>query len=101
MPPLRNLRDNKAPGMDFIQAELVKHAGIEYTKYLHQLIIKIWINEISLIYYSRDLPPVWKMSSVTTTVYSTSEDPQVIRSLTYVKCLRNVTNLELKHITSS
>jgi hypothetical protein len=31
--------------MDFIQAELVKHAGIEYTKYLHQLIVKIWINE--------------------------------------------------------
>jgi sorting nexin-29 len=32
--------------MDFIQAELVKHAGVEYTKYLHQLIVKIWINEI-------------------------------------------------------
>jgi sorting nexin-29 len=32
--------------MDFIQAELVKHAGVEYTKYIHQLIVKIWINEI-------------------------------------------------------
>jgi hypothetical protein len=35
------LKNNKAPGMDFIQAELVKHAGVEYTKYLHQLIVTI------------------------------------------------------------
>jgi hypothetical protein len=40
------LKNNKAPGMDLIQAELVKHAGVEYTKHLYQLIIKIWINEI-------------------------------------------------------
>jgi hypothetical protein len=39
------LKNNNAPGMDFIQAELVKHAGVEYSKYLHQLIVKIWINE--------------------------------------------------------
>jgi hypothetical protein len=32
--------------MDSIQAELIKHAGIKYTKSLHQLIVKIWINEI-------------------------------------------------------
>jgi hypothetical protein len=38
--------NNKAPGMDFIQAELVKHAVMECTKYVHQLVIKIWINEI-------------------------------------------------------
>jgi hypothetical protein len=43
---MEKLRNNKAPGMDFIQAELVKHAGVEYTKYLHQLIGNIWINEI-------------------------------------------------------
>jgi hypothetical protein len=36
----------KAPGMDFIQAQLVKHAGAEYTKYIHHLIVKIWINKI-------------------------------------------------------
>jgi hypothetical protein len=42
-----------------------------------------------------------KMSSVTTNVDSVKADPQVIRSLTYVKCLKNVTNLELKQITSS
>jgi hypothetical protein len=135
---IQKLKNNKAPGMDFIQSELVKHAGVEYTKYLHQLIVQIWINEIIpeewnlgficpilkmgdvitcsnysrisllcttykfyLIFFSRDLPPMWKMSSVTTNMDSIKEDPQVIRSLTYIKCLKNVTNLELKHITSS
>jgi hypothetical protein len=38
------LKNSKTPGMDFIQAELVKHADVEFTKYLHQLIVKIWIN---------------------------------------------------------
>jgi hypothetical protein len=45
-PAIEKLKNNKAPGMDFIQAELVKHAGVEYTKYLHQFIVKIWINKI-------------------------------------------------------
>jgi hypothetical protein len=135
---IEKLKNNKIPGMDFIQAELVKHAGVEYTKYLHQLIFKIWINEIiseewnwgiichvykkgdvmicpnigelayyvppikfCLIFYSRDLFPMWKMSPVTTNVDSVKEDPQVTRSLTYVKCLKNVTKLELTHITCS
>jgi hypothetical protein len=39
---IEKLKKHKAPGMDFIQAELVKHAGVEYTKYLLQLIVKIW-----------------------------------------------------------
>jgi sorting nexin-29 len=43
---IEKLKNNKAPGMDFIQAELVKHSGIEYIKYLYQLIVTIWINEI-------------------------------------------------------
>jgi hypothetical protein len=38
---IEKLKNNKAPGMDFIQAELVKHAGTEYTKFPHQLIVKI------------------------------------------------------------
>jgi hypothetical protein len=38
------------------------------------------------------------MSSVTTNVDLVKEDPQVISSLTYVKCLKNVTHLELKPI---
>jgi hypothetical protein len=33
---IEKLKNKKATGMDFIQAELVKHAGTEYTKYLHQ-----------------------------------------------------------------
>jgi sorting nexin-29 len=123
--------------MDFIQAELVKHAGVEYTKYLHQLIFKIWINEIiseewnlgiicpvrkkgdvmicpnigelayyvppikfSLIFDSRDMFPMWKMSPVTTNVDSVKEDPQVTRSLTYVKCLKkcNEFGIETHHL---
>lgn len=38
--------NNKAPGMDLIQAELMKYAGPEYIKHLHQLMVKVWINEI-------------------------------------------------------
>jgi hypothetical protein len=55
--------------------------------------------KFSLIFYSRDLSPMWKMSLMTTNVDSINGDPQVIRSLTYVKCLKNVTNLELKHVS--
>jgi hypothetical protein len=40
------LRNNKAPGIDLIPAELMKFAGPEYVKHLHQLIVKIWITEI-------------------------------------------------------
>lgn len=45
---IKKLKNNKAPGMDLIPAELVKFAGPEYVKHLHQLIVKIWINEIIL-----------------------------------------------------
>jgi hypothetical protein len=38
---IEKLKNNKAQGMDSIQAELIKHAGIKYTKSLHQLIVKI------------------------------------------------------------
>jgi hypothetical protein len=43
---IKKLKNNKAPGMDLITAELVKFAGPEYVKHLHQLIAKIWITEI-------------------------------------------------------
>jgi hypothetical protein len=43
---IEKLSKNKAPGIDFIQAELVKHAGIECVEYLYQPIVKIWINGI-------------------------------------------------------
>jgi hypothetical protein len=42
--------------MDFIQAELVKHAVVECTKYVHQLVIKIWINEI--------IPEEWNLGII-------------------------------------
>ncbi|PNF36727.1 hypothetical protein B7P43_G12357 [Cryptotermes secundus] len=43
---IKKLKNNKAPGMDLITAELVKFSDPEYTKHLHQLIVKIWIPEI-------------------------------------------------------
>jgi hypothetical protein len=39
------LKNNKAPGTDLIQADLIKHAGAEYIKHLHQFITKICITE--------------------------------------------------------
>jgi hypothetical protein len=42
---IKRLRNNKAPGIDLILAELVKFSGPEYVKHLHQLIAKIWITE--------------------------------------------------------
>jgi hypothetical protein len=52
----KKLRYNKAPGIDLIPAELVKFAGPEYVKHLHQLIVKIWITEI--------IPKEWYLSTV-------------------------------------
>jgi hypothetical protein len=53
--------------MDFIQAELVQHAGIEYTKYLHQFIVKIWIHEkISEDGNLRIICPIHKIGDVMT-----------------------------------
>ncbi|PNF39929.1 hypothetical protein B7P43_G17235, partial [Cryptotermes secundus] len=46
---IKKLKNNKAPGMDLITAELVKFAGPEYAKHLHQLVVKIWINGIIII----------------------------------------------------
>jgi hypothetical protein len=34
------LKNIKAPGTDLIQAELIKDAGAEYIKHLHQLLLK-------------------------------------------------------------
>jgi hypothetical protein len=53
---IEKLKNNKAPGMDSIQAKLVKHVGIEYTKYLQQLIVKIWIHEI--------IPEEWNLGII-------------------------------------
>ncbi|PNF17083.1 hypothetical protein B7P43_G16092 [Cryptotermes secundus] len=53
---IKKLKNNKASGMDLITAELVKFAGPEYAKHLHQLIVKIWITEI--------IPEEWNQSII-------------------------------------
>jgi sorting nexin-29 len=42
---IQKLKDNKAPGIDLIQAELIKKASPDFIEYMHQLIIKIWTTE--------------------------------------------------------
>jgi hypothetical protein len=42
---IQKLKDNKAPGIDLIQAELIKKASPYFIEYMHQLIIKIWTAE--------------------------------------------------------
>jgi len=57
---IQRLKDNKAPGMDLIQAELIKKASPDFVECMYQLITKIWITEtipfihsfISFIYYA-------------------------------------------------
>jgi hypothetical protein len=41
----QKLKDNKALGMDLIQAELIKKASPDFVECMHQLIIKIWTTE--------------------------------------------------------
>jgi hypothetical protein len=41
----QKLKDNKAPGLDLIQAELIKKASPDFVEHMHQLIIKIWTAE--------------------------------------------------------
>jgi hypothetical protein len=43
---LKKLRNNKAPGMDSIQAELLKNMGPQLLKCLHELTVQIWTSEI-------------------------------------------------------
>jgi sorting nexin-29 len=65
------LRNNKAPGIDLIPAELVKFAGQEYVKHLHQLIAKIWITEtIPEEWYLSIVCPIHKKGDVMVRVYS-------------------------------
>jgi len=52
----QKLKDNKAPEVDLIQAELIKKASPDFVKYRHQLIIKIWTTET--------IPEDWKWSVI-------------------------------------
>lgn len=49
---IKSLKNNKAPGIDGIPAELVKKGGIVVVEKLHELITKIWMEEY--------LPNDWK-----------------------------------------
>jgi len=42
---LQKLKDNKALGIDLIQAELIKKASPDFVEYVYQLITKIWTIE--------------------------------------------------------
>jgi hypothetical protein len=42
---IQKLKDDKAPGIDLIQAELIKKASPDFIEYMPQLIIKIWTTE--------------------------------------------------------
>jgi hypothetical protein len=42
---IQKLKDNKAPGIDLIQAELINKASPDFVEYTHQLIINIWTTE--------------------------------------------------------
>jgi hypothetical protein len=53
---IRELKNNKAPGMDLIQAEMIKNAGMEYFKHLHRLVVKIWLTET--------IPEEWNLSII-------------------------------------
>jgi hypothetical protein len=62
---IKRLRNNKAPGIDLIPAELVKFAGPEYVKHLHQLIATIWITEtIPEEWYLSIVRPIYKKGDV-------------------------------------
>jgi len=53
---IRKLKDNKAPGIDLIQAELIKKASPDFVEHMHQLIIRIWTTE--------NIPEVWSWSII-------------------------------------
>jgi hypothetical protein len=53
---LRGLKNNKAPGVDMIAAELIKKGGPKLEEHLYQLIRNIWDKET--------LPKEWKMGII-------------------------------------
>jgi len=53
---IKKLKNNKAPGIDIIQAELLKHTGQEFSKCVHKLLGQIWNNEI--------IPEEWNLSII-------------------------------------
>jgi len=52
--PLKKLKDNKALGIDLIQAELKKKGSSDFAECMYQLITKIWTTET--------IPEYWNWS---------------------------------------
>jgi hypothetical protein len=50
------LKNNKAPGMDGIQAELIKKGGSALSRHIHQLIADVWEKEV--------MPYEWSMGII-------------------------------------
>jgi hypothetical protein len=42
---VQKLKDNKARGIDLIQAELIRKTGPDFVEYMYQIITKIWTTE--------------------------------------------------------
>jgi hypothetical protein len=53
---IQKLKDNKAPGIDLIQVELIKKASPDFVECRYQLITKIWTTET--------MPEVWIWSII-------------------------------------
>lgn len=53
---IAKLKNNKAPGVDGIPAELLKHGGPELTKRMHEIISLIWSKE--------ELPDGWNYAVI-------------------------------------
>jgi len=53
---IQRLKDDKAPGMDLIQAELIKKASPDFVECMYQLITKIWI--------TKTIPEDWNWSII-------------------------------------
>jgi hypothetical protein len=43
---IQKFKDNKAPGIDLIQAELINKASPDLVEHMHQLIINIWTTHV-------------------------------------------------------
>jgi hypothetical protein len=63
---VQKLKDIKAPGIDLIQAELIKKASPDFVEYMHPLIIKIWTTEPILeVWNWRIICPIPKKGDTT------------------------------------
>jgi hypothetical protein len=53
---IKRLKHNQSPGIDLIKAELLKHAGQEFSRCVHKLLGQMWTSEI--------IPGEWSLSII-------------------------------------